>query len=167
MKQKLIVAAAAAAAALIAGAAHADQIGPVTVGSSFTDVIIGTIHVASTSDVVGSLFALDSASVSIGGQTMSFSLQSVVFSGASVGSLVDSDPSAAGFSFTNVSAGDYVLTATGYLTGSAQISGTGFLGANYTATPAAAVPEPQSYALLAVGLGLVGWIARRRGTRAI
>jgi len=35
-------------------------------------------------------------------------------------------------------------------------------GDRFTMTVAAVVPEPESYALLLAGLGLVGWLARRR-----
>ena len=36
------------------------------------------------------------------------------------------------------------------------------LGASYVPQQIAAVPEPQTYALLLAGLGVIGWVARRR-----
>ena len=47
---------------------------------------------------------------------------------------------------TRVFAGDYTMT--------------------FTATPTAAVPEPEVYAMLSVGLGLMGWVGRRRKLKA-
>lgn len=42
-------------------------------------------------------------------------------------------------------------------------NGSGFLSLEYTAvTAAAAVPEPESYALLTLGLGLIGAAVQRR-----
>ena len=70
----------------------------------------------------------------------------------------DRDSSAAGFSFKNVAVGNYIVKASGYVTGS-QYPNLSLVAANYTITP---VPEPESYALLLAGLGLVGTIARRR-----
>jgi hypothetical protein len=159
MKSKRL-AIAAVSLCLCAAAAQADQLAPVAVGTSFTDVVIGTITVTTLSKLSGNLFALDAVTGSVFGTPVSFSLQPVSFSSASVGSLLgDADASAAGFSFSNVGAGSYVVKASGFLSGTAQIQGTGFVGANFSVT---AVPEPESYALMLAGLGLVGVLSRRR-----
>ncbi len=152
---------AAAVLALSAIGAQAALLTPVTTtGASFSDLTIGTITILSTSDLVGSLFALDKVSVDFMGTPLSFTLQAVSFSNAAVGSLgSDLDASAAGFSFKNVAAGAYLVKASGNLIGSAQINGSGFIGADYTVT---AVPEPETYALMLAGLAAVGFVARRR-----
>jgi hypothetical protein len=91
------------------------------------------------------------------------SLDSVSFTRGAVGSLVgDLDGSAAGFSFTNVVAGDYSIIASGTLTRSGSFHDFAVIGANYTVTPAAPVPEPSTYVMLLAGLGAIGAIARRR-----
>ncbi|CAN5117922.1 hypothetical protein BH11PSE10_BH11PSE10_09130 [soil metagenome] len=152
--------AAIAAIALSGVAASAATLTPVAVGASFTDVQIGSITIGSASDLVGNVFALDTVTGSFWGMPISFTLQQVTFSGAGVGSLVgDTDASAAGFAFSNVAAGNYTVKASGVLSGPAQISGTGFVGASYTVT---AVPEPETYALMLAGLGAVAFVARRR-----
>jgi len=56
-----------------------------------------------------------------------------------------------GFSFTGLSAGTYSLTFQG--------TGMGGYGGYFTITP---VPEPQTYAMLIGGLGLLGLISNRR-----
>ena len=69
------------------------------------------------------------------------------------------------FSIGNVAAGVYSLIVSGDVTRDGWL---GLLGVGYngsiSATPAIAapVPEPETYAMLALGLGLVTWITRRR-----
>lgn len=124
-------------------------------GASFTDIVVGTISISSLSNLTGSMFAANS--VNYGPFTLA--LGNVTFSSSSVGSLTgDLDPSAAGFSFKNVLAGFYTVKASGSVVGGA-IPNLAFIGANYTVTP---VPEPETYAMLLAGLGLMGVIARRR-----
>lgn len=60
------------------------------------------------------------------------------------------------FSATNLAAGNYTLT----LTGTSYSAGSSFSGAYVLNTTA--VPEPESYALMMMGLGLLGLIARRK-----
>jgi len=139
-------------------------------GTSFSDFVIGTIHIDSLSNLTGSLFAADSVTFNpFPGLSFALKLDSVSFSSASVGTLKNFAPLANGlavknvaagdFSFTNVAAGDYVVKATGSLLSNGQVNNFAFLGANYNVT---AVPEPESYAMLLAGLGLMGAIARRR-----
>jgi hypothetical protein len=151
---------AAAVLALSAIGAQATTLTPVVTGATFTDLSIGTIVVSSTSDLLGHLFAADNVTGTFMGSPYSLTLQAVTFSSSTVGTLgSDLDASAAGFSFKNVAAGSYEVKASGFLSGSAQILGTGFVGADYTVT---AVPEPETYALMLAGLAAVGFVARRR-----
>jgi PEP-CTERM motif len=84
---------------------------------------------------------------------------SVAVSGAGVSG---TDTNAAdGFSFSGLAAGNYDLAVSGYLS-RGQVFG-GYTGAiSSTATIAAAVPEPETYAMLLLGLAGVGFAARRR-----
>lgn len=133
--------------------------GPI-VGSSFTDVTLGTISVASLSEVTGSLFS--APSINIPYSPFILTLDQVTFTSSAVGSLVgDLDPSAAGFHFKNVVAGDYIVKVSGTLDGSGQFPGFALAGANFTVT-ATPVPEPETYALMLAGLGIVGFVASRR-----
>ena len=151
---------AVAALAVAAGGANAESIlaNPIS-GPSFTDVLIGTINVSTLSDLTGSMFA--ATDINFG--AFALSLGSVTFTSTNVGSLSgDLDPSSSGFSFKNVVAGIYTVKASGSITGGA-IPNLAFIGANYTVTP---VPEPETFAMLLAGLGLMGAIARRRNKSA-
>lgn len=60
------------------------------------------------------------------------------------------------FSASNLAAGNYTLT----LTGTSYSAGSSFSGAYVLNTMP--VPEPETYALMMMGLGLMGFIARRK-----
>lgn len=62
-----------------------------------------------------------------------------------------------GFSFGGLSAGNYALNVLGFATGSQG----GFYAGGLVAQTAP-IPEPETYALMLAGLGIVGFIARRR-----
>jgi PEP-CTERM motif len=68
----------------------------------------------------------------------------------------DSTP-ADGFSFGSLAAGNYALNVLGFATGSQG----GFYAGGLIAQTAP-IPEPETWALMLAGLGLVGFIARRR-----
>jgi hypothetical protein len=60
-----------------------------------------------------------------------------------------------GFTFDNLSAGTYALTFVGLTTGTV---GGSYGGVIFAQT----IPEPETYALMLAGLGIVGYIAARR-----
>lgn len=162
MKIKSLAGAVIACATLATASlgASAAELTPVPAFGPSFNVTLGSISITSLSNLTGSF----SAASSIQGPGFSWSLQSVSFTSGTVGSLThDLDPSASGFSFHNVAAGNYLVQATGTLSGLASIPNLAVIGANYTVTP---VPEPETFAMLLVGLGLMGAIARRRNLAA-
>ena len=67
-------------------------------------------------------------------------------------------------SFASLSGGDYDFHVSGNVVG----IGGGSYGGTLTVFTAAAIPEPEIYAMMGAGLGLMGFVARRRkGQRAI
>jgi len=93
-------------------------------------------------------------------------IDSVSLSGGSLANtVVDNTPE--WFSFSNLLAGSYQLIVAGDVTDSWIAGGGGPVGyAGVLATTrssfAAPVPEPETYAMLALGLAVVGWSAKRR-----
>ncbi|ARN23173.1 hypothetical protein A4W93_26525 [Piscinibacter gummiphilus] len=77
--------------------------------------------------------------------------------GSIVGSLFDSSPET--FSFSNLLAGTYSLTVNGKATG---LGAVGYIGTIRAEAVAAPVPEPETIAMMALGLGVMGFVARRR-----
>ena len=143
MKLKLIAAAVALAAAapVFAGGSLG------TLGTSF----VGG-NVSGTPWTDGYSFSLASAG-DLWGQTVATSgiTSYAVTLYDSTFSLIGSDSTPATFSFTGLSAGSYFLTYVGV--------GTGSYGGTLEVT---AVPEPETYALMLAGLGMVGFMAARR-----
>jgi hypothetical protein len=95
-------------------------------------------------------------------------LTSVSLSGSGV-SITDDTP--AGFSFSNLLAGTYQLIVSGTVTAGdferydgGSVGYVGVLATNRSV--AAPVPEPETYAMLALGLAMVGWAAKRAKNKA-
>jgi hypothetical protein len=143
MKMKLIAAAIALAAAApaIAGGPLGELgtafVGGNVSGTPWTDGY--SFSIASLSDLWGQTV------VTSGIGAYSVTLYDSAFT------LIGSDSTPATFSFSGLAAGDYFLTYAGV--------GTGSYGGVLEVT---AVPEPETYALMLAGLGVVGFMAARR-----
>jgi hypothetical protein len=94
-------------------------------------------------------------------------IDSVTLMGGSIGSGMSLTAETGEFSFDNLAAGVYTLMVSGDVSRVANwgtLWGVGYAGV-ISASPnaiAAPVPEPETYAMLAMGLGLVTWVSRRR-----
>jgi hypothetical protein len=124
-----------------------------------------SFRLGSTSDVQGLTAELD---LSI---RFDVDITSVTLIGGNLGSGRSLTASTGEFEFDNLAAGVYSLIVSGDVSRVARWGtglGVGYFGA-IAATPAtiaAPVPEPETYAMLAMGLGLVTWITRRRQAAA-
>ncbi|MDO9197684.1 FxDxF family PEP-CTERM protein [Rhodoferax sp.] len=142
--------------ALSSLAASAASTSPIQVtGPSFADIELASFTLAETSDITGAVGFAPYVLIAPGFQ---IALPSVTFSSVSVYNTVQALTTLASwsgpnFTFSNLAAGTYSLRTDGL------VGGTNFIGAQFTVT---AVPEPETFAMLLAGLGLVGALARRR-----
>lgn len=141
-----------------------------------TCVFNGPDGITALSNLVGSIFASPSFNTGLGSK---IALQAVTFTTVtfirndgshdpSVGS-IDLDNSLTGFSFRDIgprtaqehnsAGGNYFVKVGGYLSGPSPLPGVALIGINYTVTP---VPEPESFAMLLAGLGLLRAVSLRR-----
>lgn len=123
--------------------------------TNFTDYY--TFKIGSGSDVSGTTFELDIGSL------YNVDLSSIqLFAANNPGAVLGADSTPTnGFSFKNVSAGNYTLAVAGNVTGA---WGGSYLGAiQAIATP---VPEPEDFALTLLGLIGVGVLMSRARTGA-
>lgn len=137
--------------------ANAAGTSPVQVtGPTFADIELGSFNLTGTSDVVGALGFAPYVLIAPGFQ---IALPSVSFNAISAYNTAHAVTTAGllagdAFVFSGLPSGLYKFMASGSLMGS------NFIGAQYTVTP---VPEPETFAMLLAGLGIVSVLGRRRG----
>ncbi len=159
---KIKTAIAAATLALFGAAASAATTPVTMVTGSFSDVALGNITFIGNSTVSGLAGFVSKFTGTFGNQTFTFDAPAITFSNVS---LYSSTGTLSGvslnesFNFANLTSGTYTLKVSGSVAG----GGTGGAIAQYSVT---AVPEPETYAMLLAGLGVMGAIARRRSKTA-
>lgn len=133
-----------------------------TRGAVFNDCYRFSLGTAS--DMLGVAFTWDWSS------RQKIVLHSATLSGGRLGAPVTVSPYA--FTFRDLQAGSYTLSLFGgvidsFSPGAGSDSGrVGYGGVLATSAPrvASPAPEPETYAMLALGLGVIGWTTRRRKT---
>ena len=158
--KSLAIAALTSVASLSANAAFTS---PVQVtGPSFSDIELGSIALLVTSNVVGAVgyapYVLIAPGFQISLPPVTFN--SVVAQRTSDGFTTGATLTGAEFSFSGLTSGTYYLRTSGTLTG------TNFVAAEYTLITTA-IPEPESFALLLAGLGLVGAVTQHRKKHSV
>ena len=97
--------------------------------------------------------------------TKGIDIDSISLSGGELaGSIIDDTPTL--FGFDNLLAGTYQLMVSGSVDAASWLwfldpGKVGYVGAMTTLPTHSRVPEPDTFALLALGLGVAGWIAKR------
>ncbi len=121
------------------------------------DQKVADVAVAGLSNVTGSFDYLVSA-IGASGNSYTASAISGLTASLYLGNTLQGTSTGLNFSFNNLQSGTYTLKASGTVA-----NGFNVLITSYTVTP---VPEPESYAMLLAGLGVMGAIARRRSKTA-
>jgi len=127
-------------------------------GATFSDYVLGTFTLAGLSNVAGTLGFAHYVLIA---PTFQIALPTVTFNSASVhndslGFTMSSAVVSDAFLFSGLTAGTYSLKA------SSSVAGTNFIAAQFTVT---SVPEPETFAMLIAGLGLIGSVVRRRNQK--
>lgn len=154
-----------AALSLLAVSASAFAVGPGSLGTiddmpiAISNIVpagifqdVYSFSIGDPGSLSGNAVAINFGSYDIQGLTVT--LQDSSF--AVIGS--DASPSD-GFTFAGLAAGSYALNVLGYATGADG----GFYAGGFIADTAP-IPEPETYALMLAGLGIVGFVLRRRST---
>nr|WP_206022005.1 FxDxF family PEP-CTERM protein [Rhodoferax bucti] len=159
MKFKTAIAAVAvAAASLGAQASVITGNGVTSVVGSFTNQEVTNVIVTGLSNVTGSFDYLVSATGASGASYVGSAVTGLTTS-LYLGNALKGTSTGLNYSFSNLLSGTYTLKASGTVAN----GGFNVLITSYTVTP---VPEPETYAMLLAGLGVMGAIARRRSKTA-
>ena len=163
MKLRSIALAAALAASSVPALAVNASLGPLTLnqqegfGNFFTSAGVAATMGAFSDTFT---FSLASAAPSLMGNIGSFGLTPgatfVVALQDSLGNTLQADTTPGSFNFMNVGAGNYSL----------NVFGTGATANSFYGGQVTAVPEPETYALMLAGLGIIGFIGARRRERS-
>lgn len=152
-----------ATAVLALGSATASAVVtiPVPVQTTFNDVVLADINLFGPSNLTGFTTFVDSYNM-LGNTyplpTVTFSSVSLYFNSALASTQVGS-----AFNFANLGAGSYSLRTSGIVNPAPGTANIAYVAAQLQITP---VPEPETFAMLLAGLGVMGAIARRRKTAA-